>query len=869
MENKEAARLISQIFLETYGEKSLSVGYSYLEKWNMDELSKKALADRNYSLAAELRLSGEEKEETIAKYRHALELYTDIGDIRGQAEVLGGLGAVFWYINSDSCLSLYRQALNARIEADDKVLIAATLNGIGGLYFQHFKELDSAIIYYNRAIKVRQKIGDLKGLGNSMIYLALVFEERGQLEEAFRCFEKSYLIHQEIRDRNLMALSKLYAGTNLQKLGRYPEALEDLETARDICLEISDTLNLADVYVQLALVYDNIGDYDTAIDQVSKASGLYQQLGNQWGMAGTYNHTGIILQDADRKKRAEESYLKSLEIYRQLNDQKNVVVLLNNLGTVTFEQNDYESALAYNLQGLELSRSLEYKAGELTCLINLANTQNQLNQLDSALTNYDLALKLSRAMNSPDSEWRTLVGMGENYEIRGDYAKAIRYNEEGLRIIEDLRSTLHSASERSNYLARERYAFEHVIHMLTEQHEKDPGKGYDLLAFEYAQRCKSRSFLEQIKGIKPVTLKQVQNSGLEKKSVIMEYFLGSSSSVLWVITPDSYKMIRLPDHNTLEKQVESLRFALLNPDQDSKSFLHQSGYYLYSKLFQPAEALLSKKSQVMIMPDGILNYIPFEVLIATEPEMDKERPFEKLDYLGKRYCFSYGQSASVYLSMLNPRSSSPETLTDRKEMLAFGNPLYMDKYKQLEFSGEEVYTIATLFPAGSVTLFTEKNATEENAKKENLLSGYRYIHFATHGVIDDEDPLKSGLVLSQDNGSPEDGILSAKEISEMKLNAELVVLSACQTGLGKLVRGEGMIGLSRSLILAGASAVVVSLWSVSDQSTSLLMKQFYKNLTIKRLSVAKSLQQARNLMIRNASYSHPFFWGPFILIGGW
>ncbi len=113
--------------------------------------------------------------------------------------------------------------------------------------------------------------------------------------------------------------------------------------------------------------------------------------------------------------------------------------------------------------------------------------------------NYELALKLCREMNQPDSEWRILVGMAENCKLRGDYPSAIEYNEKGLSIIEDLRSSFHSASEKSNYLARERYAFEDVIHMLAEQHEKDPGKGYDLLAFEYAQRCKSRSFLEQMR----------------------------------------------------------------------------------------------------------------------------------------------------------------------------------------------------------------------------------------------------------------------------------------------------------------------------------------------------------------------------------
>jgi len=204
-----------------------------------------------------------------------------------------------------------------------------------------------------------------------------------------------------------------------------------------------------------------------------------------------------------------------------------------------------------------------------------------------------------------------------------------------------------------------------------------------------------------------------------------------------------------------------------------------------------------------------------------------------------------------------------------KELVAFGDPLYAGQYKKLEYSGEEVQSIAALFPEGSVDVYLGEDANEESIKKEHLLPSYRYIHFATHGVVNENNPGRSGLVLSQEYSNPEDGILSADEISGMKLNAELVVLSACQTGPGKMIRGEGMIGLSRSFMYAGAPAVVVSLWSVSDKSTNLLMTRFYENLIIHKLTKADALQQARNYMIKETPYSHPFFWAPFVLTGDW
>jgi len=866
---KEAVLLISQEFRDIYGERSLYIAYSYLETWSMEHLGKKAQADRIYGVATDMRLNSQDPRETVSKYMQALQLYDDIGDVRGQGEVLGGLGAVYWYLDPDSCLSFYRQALKARTEADDKVLIGSMLNGIGGVYFQHFWELDSAKTYFERAAQVRQDIGDLAGLGTSLSYLGLVYENLGELEEATLCFERAFAVYQELGSPLAMANSKMQSGTYLRQLSRYPEALEDMGTARDIYMDLSDTMNLADACTQMALVYDNMGDYETGIELVTTATGLYQQTGDQKGLAGAFNHTGIILQDYGRKPRAEEYYKKSLDIYQKENDQVNMVMVLNNLGTVIFEQSDFIRAENYNKQGLELSRSLDYKPGELPCLINLANTQNRLGQLDSALINYELALDLSREMNSPDSEWRILVGMAENYKIQGDYTRSLEYNEKGLNIIEGLRSTLHNASERSNYLARERYAFEDVIHMLTEQNQKDPGKGYDLLAFEYAQRCKSRSFLEQIEGSDPVTLKQVQQAGLNTNSVILEYSLGDSSSVMWVITPDSYKMIRLPDRKTLEDQVETFRFALLNPDQDNLTFLQQAGHSLYEYLIAPAEPFLSRKSKVVILPDGILHYVPFEVLITKEPKEGQELPYSKLPYLGIKYPLSYGQSASTYVSMIADRISSARKQNQIKELVAFGDPVYMEKYKRLEYSGKEVENIASLFPADQATVYTREAATEDHIKNKPGLSEYKYIHFATHGILDEQNPGRSGLVLSQDQESQEDGILRADEIAALDLNADLVVLSACQTGVGKMIRGEGMIGLSRSFIYAGAPAVVVSLWSVSDQSTSLLMQRFYENLVEEHLSKAEALQQARISLLKDEQYAHPFFWAPFVLSGDW
>jgi CHAT domain-containing protein len=221
------------------------------------------------------------------------------------------------------------------------------------------------------------------------------------------------------------------------------------------------------------------------------------------------------------------------------------------------------------------------------------------------------------------------------------------------------------------------------------------------------------------------------------------------------------------------------------------------------------------------------------------------------------------------------KQSDPEN----KKIIAFGDPVYenvsdisrssVKNYQRLEFSGKEIENIATLFKKGNADIYLRGDATEENVKRDGELKKFNYVHFATHGFIDETKPDFSSLVLTQDNNSEEDGFLQATEIFNLNLNADLVVLSACQTGLGKLVRGEGMVGLTRAFMYAGTPTVMVSLWSVSDVSTSILMGEFYRNLLKEKLGKTEALRKAQLSMLGNEKFAHPFYWAPFVLIGDW
>jgi CHAT domain-containing protein len=195
--------------------------------------------------------------------------------------------------------------------------------------------------------------------------------------------------------------------------------------------------------------------------------------------------------------------------------------------------------------------------------------------------------------------------------------------------------------------------------------------------------------------------------------------------------------------------------------------------------------------------------------------------------------------------------------------------LDMDRWRlgRLAGSGEEVRRIAELYPRGSVALYTGADATEEKLKGSRWLSGAHRLHFATHGIISEAQPELSALQLTRAEGSREDGLLQAYEIFNLRLGADLVVLSACETALGKQLTGEGLMGLTRAFLYAGAHSVVVSLWPVADDSaTPDLMVSFYRRLD-RSPDKSEALQAAKLELIRKKQYAHPYYWAPFILVG--
>lgn len=360
---------------------------------------------------------------------------------------------------------------------------------------------------------------------------------------------------------------------------------------------------------------------------------------------------------------------------------------------------------------------------------------------------------------------------------------------------------------------------------------------------------------------------------------LAEFFLGEDRSFVWLFTRGEVLFQTLPPRREIEQAVRSYLAALASAPnhfyiEDEIDKIMAKGEALFATLFGGLSAQLDPGRRLIVVPDGLLHYLPFGALIHNGR------------YLIEDHEISYNPSAS--LLNLWRESGSRRDSSDQMELLAVGDPLFetqpqsaggakpkrnearqrdaarRPRLTSLPATRDEVQHISGLFPPDRRKMLIGKESTEAAIKRE-ALGSYRRLHFATHGLIDEETPWRSGVVLTPD--AFEDGLLDVREISRLDLDCDLVVVSACRTGRGKLLSGEGVIGLSRAFLHAGSRSVIVSLWNVADISTGRLMKSFYQHVN-GGLSNAAALRQAKLQMLGGRKLTrHPYYWSSFVMIG--
>jgi CHAT domain-containing protein len=431
--------------------------------------------------------------------------------------------------------------------------------------------------------------------------------------------------------------------------------------------------------------------------------------------------------------------------------------------------------------------------------------------------------------------------------------------------------------------------------------------------------------------LSPLTLAEVQQQVLDDNTALLSYTLGRERSYLFAVTRTGVSVFRLPARAEVERQVEQLRARLLPPgsrraiageparvaaeDREAAQTLRglvlggaptetagaaeyaAAANTLYRAVVAPAAAVFGTR-RLLVAPDGALNYVPFEALVTAPGGAD----YSSLAYLVRTNEIVYAPSASVVAAVRQrPRATAGGVLVvadpvfDPSDERARGH-LHHSKDAPAQFAAmqsairdvagtkltnfrlvrlagtkAEAERIADLARAGggSADVWLDLEASEGNVSTRRL-EGYRVLHIATHGLLDAERPQFTGLALSLVGDPEADGFLRVEEVFNLRLGSPLVVLSACETGLGREKRGEGVIGLTRAFMYAGAPTVGVSLWAVADNSTAVLMPEFYKRLLASGgREPAAAMRAAQQQMIAGRRFSAPFYWAPFVLVGDW
>jgi CHAT domain-containing protein len=369
----------------------------------------------------------------------------------------------------------------------------------------------------------------------------------------------------------------------------------------------------------------------------------------------------------------------------------------------------------------------------------------------------------------------------------------------------------------------------------------------------------------------PLSLDEIQSEVLDEDTVLLEYSLGAEKSYLWAVTPCSADVFELPASGEIEAAVKSVLDLVTARNE---AYLAAAGRVANMLLGPVASRLTGKR--LMIVADGILHSLPFDILpdpgAAESPLIVNHEivtaPSASVMAVLRREATGRQTGEKSVAILADPVFNPDDARVARQREGAVVRPA--TDFVRLRFSRREADEIARLAPTASTLKALDFDASRETVFGPDF-GGHRIVHFATHSVIDNERPELSGIVLSlyDRSGRPRNGFLRLYEIFNLRLASDLVVLSACQSALGREIRGEGLMGLTRGFLYAGAPRVVASLWKVDDRASAELMKRFYEGMLVRGERPAAALRNAQVAMWRTRGWDAPYYWGAYTLQGEW
>jgi len=866
------------------GLKSIWRKYIYDVKSNLndiDENERNFLADDYVNKAQELRKQGKYLE-AAALYEKSIQAENASHKPRmaNLAYELNLAGHCYWLAKQDAKALKYREeALAIYRKLSMKADVAMVLNGIGAVYDGR-GQYDKAIKYYEEALAVTRTLGERED--NVAAYLnniGKVYYSWGQYDMALKYFEEALAIDRKLSGQETDVTAHLInqIGVVYCYWGQYDMALKYFEEALAIARKVEEqegrfVKNIASYLNCIGTVYISWNQYAKAIRLYGDALVIASKMGQEAVVAYCYYHIGEAYISWGQYAEALKYYEKALAIDRKLGLEARIADDLNGIGIIYNNKQDYQTAIKHFKESVTKKENLRktaigsirrnYLASQLKTYQLLTSAYIRNRNISGAFDTIELsrAKLLAERLTNHKSNTKRLNIKESQQTLREDAAILIYANV-------DLQDVVQIAITSEEITGKE-VSNKSFVQSYVDKYDKP-----------------IKTLLENQRGIKvikkdikdqPVPVNTETKSGFDD---IINYY----RSLLMNLSLQDERGLKVIARRSKNSG---------NPDTK------ELGKELYKLLIKPLEAQIKGKRNLIIVPDGILAFVPFETLIDEDGK-----------YLVENYRITYTQSMGIR-RLIKFRKYEK----DRKPLLAFGGAVYdemsydVDMIKddtQLAFLTKNLYSdfrnnrsVRNAYGAlgvgswsnlpGSLNevndiknvnsesiIFTGMNVTEENIKelsRNGELSEYKVIHFATHGLVVPEVPELSAIVLSQFKRKQgrEDGYLRMGEIAKLNIKADFVNLSACETGLGKIYGGEGVVGLTQSFLLAGSNAVSVSLWQVADESTSRFMVTMYDLVQNKGMNYADAITEVKRMFIKGKfgeEFKAPFYWSTFVYYG--
>lgn len=897
----------------------------------MAETADKARCQGEYIFAAGEVFYEQRKKEgylaAIKKYQEAVPYYEEAGDWFGAARAVETMGEAWYNLASyQEALSAFEKAFTIVQKADQNTkslsLKAKIANNIGVVADAQY-EKQKALFYYLQAITAYRQLNNRRFEAVCSMNVGNIYTTTGQPEEASHWYEQAFSIHKELENEHQVAAVLNSRGSAKYNQGQYLQSIEDQKVSLDLWRRLANSGKQGWTLTILAANYIALQQPQTALESLNDALPLIKEGGNRRDEAFALHCLGDAYRLLGQLDKALDYYQQALDMRQTMNEKILDALSISRISQIEILRGNLVEALSQSNRALTIveqvrqqysnpllgasysSSTHHYYAEHIALLLKLharepaAGYDIQAFQTSERAHARALLESLSSAGNNPRND-----APAELTEREASLQKEIdRVTGERAKVARTAPSAAKDASLRE---------LDNELRRLTAQADQLQG---NIRASNPRFAALSRP--------QPLSPAEIRRQLLSPDSLLLEYFVAEDRLYLFALTSEgdhALQIVDIPDKAAIEKAAEFFqrkkfesagelqrRFSYQNPD------FAKTVHFLSDKLLAPVKPLLQKR-KIWIVSDGDLQRIPFAALpdprktssamstgpghgaarrspitplivehelatlpsastvswlrnvVATRPPATGgiaviADPVFAADDERVKSAAPRPEPAPVTIAQLLRAPDLDQALRDLSGVADAG------ALTRLPASRDEAQAIARLAPERS------RVAVDFEANRQMVMNGglsdYRYLHFATHAYVNDVFPGLSWLALSQVDrkGQEQPGYLRLNDIYQLRLNADLVTLGACRTGLGKQLRGEGMIGLTRGFFYAGAPRVVVSLWDVPDRETAQLMQSFYRNLLKQKLPVSEALRQAQLEMWKRARSNEPFFWAAFSLQG--